>query len=186
MRMWPPPWAWMLPPGWQAEQQQQQAPDIIVPMRVNKALEFVALMNQKTMTRAAVSESQIQQIDGQQLTSEEGACLATAANLLSHYFAGKLTPDVWEALRVDALRHEVERAGLMGKLMPCIVCCTPGPVQPNCFLCNGTGKILVASVGNKVQPQDDEDDVVEEELVDDGPLDGPASLDDSSPGEPGQ
>jgi hypothetical protein len=44
----------MFPPGWQGEQgphQHQQAPDIIVPMRVVKAMEFIALMGHTAVTR---------------------------------------------------------------------------------------------------------------------------------------
>lgn len=145
-----PPWAWMMNQG----PTQVQIPDIIVPARVNKAMEFFAIVSQKTATRAAMNDMYIEQIPGQKLTDEEANALATACNLLCSYFSGKLNPDVWESVRVDAARKHVETGGMTGRLLHCIGC-QPGPPRPGCPLCQGTGRIMVSSVGPGT-PSDEE------------------------------
>lgn len=159
-----PPW-WMMPPHMMGQQQQQVSiPDIIVPARVNKAMEFLSLLTQKTSTRAAVNDISIEQIHGQKLSSEELNAQATACNLLSSYFAGKLTPDIWEGIKVDAARKHVENGGIAGRLVHCIAC-APNPPSPECPFCRGSGRIMITAmgmpgsgVGSKIADDSDEDD----------------------------
>ena len=143
---------WFFPPWMQQPQEQQQMriPDIIVPARVDKALEFVALLTQKTMTRAAVNDSDIREIFGQKLTDEESVAHATACNLLTRYFAGKLQPDVWEEVKVSAIKKQNDLQGRTGRVLNCIAC-QPGTPAKGCPLCNGTGRVLVMSIGSQEQ-----------------------------------
>ncbi len=153
-----PPWAWLMHAGMQNNQaQQQQVPDIIVPARVNKALEFLGMITHKTQKRpvAVASESQIEIeiIPGQVLSDEENNTVATACNLLANYFAGKLQPDIWESVKVEGARKQIEQNTLPGRLMHCIAC-QHGPPNSTCPLCNGTGRIMVSPVGSPPQPGD--------------------------------
>lgn len=118
-------------------------PDIIVPARINKAMEFLQLLSSKTMKRAAASDSSVIEIDGQTLSEEELNAQATACDLLSKYFAGKLQPDVWERLRYDALEQRVKTGGREGMVIRCIGCQHSPMPNPSCELCKGSGKVIV-------------------------------------------
>lgn len=142
-----PPWAWFMQPGLQQQQQSTPLlPDIIVPARVDKALEFLAILSQKTMCRAAANDISIEILPGQILSDEEANAQATACNLLSKYFAGGLTPDVWEEIKVRAAQHQADHINTTGHLLHCIAC-QPGPPRADCPICSGSGRILVTSVG---------------------------------------
>lgn len=171
-----PPWGYGYPgmpgmPGmpwmYQHPQQQQQrfAPEIIVPARVAKAIEFVELMTFKTMARPAINEHEIEVIPGQKLEVEEANTLATACNMLSSYFAGKLKPDIWENLRVKALTQQVSQDGTPGRLLNCFNCQHRDTPDPECPICKGQGTVLItpisAQTGNVPQVEGasfDEDD----------------------------
>lgn len=116
----------------------QQAPEVLLPPRVQKAMQFVDMMTRKTQTGAAVSESMIELIDGQKLQDEEGAALATACNLLNEYFAGKLQPDVWELLAIEKDNKPPQR-----RVMIFCISCGRGPADPACQICHGAGNIYV-------------------------------------------
>jgi hypothetical protein len=66
------------------------------PMRVQVAMGLAAQLTRKTMPQVAATENNIEIVPGQSLTGEEEGTRATALNMLSHYFAGKLEPDRWE------------------------------------------------------------------------------------------
>jgi len=142
-----PPFSMFGMPPWMAPWMMQESftPDLIVPARVRMALEFLSMMTHKTMSRAAVSDIGIEVLPWQDLCDEEVATQATACNLLSRYFAGKLTPDVWEKLRYDAMKQRVQQGGKEGMVIRCIGC-GHGPMpNPTCELCKGSGKIFVSS-----------------------------------------
>lgn len=162
----PYPFMWPMP-QWPTEQAQQPVSDDIVPARVNKAMEFMAMLTHKTMQRAAISEIAIELIDGQRLSPEEEYTATAALQLLSRYFDGKLKPDMWEMLPVAAMKRQAERGNIPGQLLHCIAC-TPGPANPRCPLCHGTGRIMVTPVGPAQQDG-------EYEEPDDGPQGGGGS-----------
>lgn len=145
-----PPW---MMPFMQQEEQHQPPPDVMVPPRVRQAMEFIQMMTGKTMDRPAMTENQIQIVEGQELTDEEKNALATACNLVSRYFAGQLKPDAWESLRFDALKKKAEQGSTPGRIIGCVACNPMGPPNKGCVLCSGTGKILVQPVGQPPQPQ---------------------------------
>jgi len=122
-----------------------QVPDIIVPARVRIAMEFLNSLTVKGMTRAAVYESGAQEIKGQNLSDEEADAQATACNLLSQYFAGKLPPDQWESLRVDALKKQAATGekNQKGMVLNCVMCSNRRQPRRDCPLCEGSGVILV-------------------------------------------
>ena len=144
------PFLMMMPPWFQQQQQQpqqQSMPDGLIPARVNKALEFIALLSQKTMARAAVNDVAIEHIEGQKLSDEEGTALATACNMLTDYFGGRLKPDTWEELRVMAARVQIEHdTNGVGRVTDCFAC-APGPPSHRCVLCHGSGHLLVFGAG---------------------------------------
>lgn len=123
----------------------ESIPDIVVPARINKAMEFLELMAMKTQTRAAVSENQIQQIEGQKLTVEEMTAQATACNLLNQYFAGQLPVDKWEEVRLTALQQKVENRKKTNRPMKILRCMACGGSDKNCPLCEGTGTLIVVN-----------------------------------------
>lgn len=128
----------------------RQQVEVIIPARVEKALEFLGLLTFKTMDRAAVSDSQVVEIEGQKLTAEETSAQATALSLLEQYFAGKLQPDVWEDAKVKFEDKSAEAAGKKskeGKGMGdgSVIQCPAGCLGqcPDCKMCNGTGRVFV-------------------------------------------
>lgn len=151
------PWMPWMPWMQQGEQPQQQyMPDLIVPARVHQAMDFLALISQKTQQRAAASENQIELIDGQKLCGEEENARDSACVCLAKYFDGKLQPDVWEKLRYEFMRKRVEMAGREGSILRCISCGSRPIPNPSCELCKGTGRIMVMSFGNNMVIMDEE------------------------------
>ena len=82
MRRNEPPFFMMQPmgmmPHMMMDQPQSRVPEIVVPPRVEKALQFLNLLTQKTSPQVAATEHQIEEFKGQQLTDEEAAAQATA------------------------------------------------------------------------------------------------------------
>jgi hypothetical protein len=126
----------------------QRGPEIVVPARVDKAMEFLQLMTAKVMPRAAATDHSIEQLPVPKLTTEEESCHATACNLLSTYFDGKLKPDEWEKTRLEADKKMLDTGGKKATLLTCFACMSSnGPhaaPNPKCQLCEGTGKIMVS------------------------------------------
>lgn len=138
-----PPWMWQMMQG--QEREEVHVPDVIVPARVEKALQFFAMVSQKTADRAAISENQIEIIPGQELIDEEVTALATACNLFTKYFGGDLGHDAWEKLRFSAQQKQLDNVGKAGQLLRCFACSKGGSVNPSCELCNGSGVIIVSA-----------------------------------------
>lgn len=71
-----------------------------VPPRVQVAMEFLRRLDSKTAVVPLPTYSgdryEVHPVDGQKLCDEEVAAQATACNLLSQYFAGKLTECQWD------------------------------------------------------------------------------------------
>jgi hypothetical protein len=135
-------------PGMQPFMQQHQQhgiPDIVVPARVNKALEFFSMVTHKTATRAVANDLAIEQIPGQKLTDEEANAMATACNLLSRYFSGTLPPDIWEEIRIRAVHRRPDGDS---KIMNCPVCVQNGQIDSMCSTCGGSGKIMITGMGS--------------------------------------
>lgn len=121
-----------------------QGSEIVPPARVRVALEFLSQISTKTMQKVAINEHQLEVLDGQKLTTAEANAQATAANLLSDYFHGKLKPDYWEERDDNSLPSGDEP----GLLIRCISC-EPGQPKQNCYLCQGLGKILIFPARNE-------------------------------------
>ena len=116
----------------------QQTSEVGPPARVTVALGFLAQISAKTMQKVAINEHQFEVLDGQKLTTAEANAQATAANLLSDYFHGKLKPDYWE----DQGDSHLPSGDKLGVIISCVAC-GPGQVKQDCYLCQGLGKILV-------------------------------------------
>lgn len=160
MRNMPGPF-FMIQPPWahQGPENRSELFETVVPARVEKAMQFLAMLTNKTRTSAAVSENQIETIPGQTLTEEEQTASATACNLLSAYFAGKLPPDQWEQMRYEALEKQNSQIGKVshvktGRVLHCLVC---QGRDSQCSLCEGTGKIMVTPLG-RTDDADNEND----------------------------
>lgn len=154
----PYPFPYMMPWGWPSGPQgpdpsANRAAEAFVPARVEKALDFVAMMTHKTAPRIAVNDITVEVVDGQELTDDEGDTLATACHLLSSYFAGRSAPDYWEKLRVEAIRQRMQRTNQPGRLMTCMAC-GQDPKNVDCPFCYGSGLILITPAGSPVnRPQ---------------------------------
>jgi hypothetical protein len=145
----------MMMPG--NEPQQTQVPDIAVPARVNKAMEFLSLLAGKRRRLPAATEHNIEVVDQDQLCSEEEATRDAALQLLAKYFDGTLSHDAWEDLRFKALRKRSEMGLNEGRVIGCIGCHPMRP-DPSCLLCKGTGKILVQPLGSMPMGQQTNDE----------------------------
>lgn len=109
------------------------------PARILVALDFLAGLSVKTMTRAAVNNVGIEQIDGQKLSATEVDAQNAACEMLENYFLGKLQPDFWE-------KKQAENGVLSDKpglVMQCPACIgRPMGIKPDCKICAGEGQIL--------------------------------------------
>lgn len=143
MGMIPP---WMVPMPYPSESR-QSVPDIIVPARVNKAMDFLSLLARKRRPEAACSEHQVEVLEPDKLTSEETATQDAALQLLARYFDGKLEPDEWEKIRFEGLKKRAEMGGHVGRIIGCPGCHPLHP-DPECPLCDGRGKLFVQACGD--------------------------------------
>ncbi len=126
----------------QPRQHNAQRDIVMVPARVDKAMEFLHLMMAK-QTDKPTGGDQGHTIDGLKLTDEESIASATACNLLNKYFAGQLPADDWDKLRLrkaKAKKRRVKR--YCGKAMSCPNC-NGSKGHKDCGLCNGAGRILI-------------------------------------------
>lgn len=128
-------------------------PDLVIPVRVEKAMEFLELMFRKTMERAIASEHQVVHLDGQKLIPEEENTQTAALQLLQKYFDGKLPRDPWEDLRYAAISQRLQMAGRQdGSVIFCVFC-GGKPPHPQCSYCHGQGRLLVFPVyNNQIMP----------------------------------
>lgn len=141
------PFQFMMPMfGPQQEAPEMVTADIVVPARVNKAMQFLSMLNDKQMDRAAASDNQIQIIDGKKLSPEEEATKQVALNMLAHYFDGNLQPDNWETIKSQSLSCRNKKKAISGKLraMSCPAC-GGAPGDKNCPLCDGKGTLVIVS-----------------------------------------
>lgn len=155
----------LLPPSYGPEPHYPEpVPDIVVPARVNKALEFLNMCTEKTASRLAASENQIQECEGQKLSEAEIIAQDTACNLLAKYFAGKLPEDQWEKLRIEGIRQKVKRGDVKGSVINCPSCGPSKFPNPTCKFCKGNGAVIITPMidvpdsvfEDPIDPQDKE------------------------------
>lgn len=131
------------------QQQDLRSMDQRCPVRVEKALEFVYMMNRKTDNKVAVTEHKAEEFPGQKPTDEERATHAVAVNMLASYFEGRLKPDRQE---IEA-KAQQKRQGKRGKedLPPlAIVARCPNcqgqsmmPLAGDCRVCGNEGEVVI-------------------------------------------
>jgi hypothetical protein len=129
----------------QLDQQQEHGHDNSrpVPPRVYVAMEFLRRCTGKTAPVVTQSGSmfggpqETSVEDGQKLTDEESGAQATACNLLSQYFAGKLPRCEW-----DGSNAGEPDAGLTQLTITCVNC-GGGTGMSRCKLCGGAGQVMV-------------------------------------------
>lgn len=133
-------------PGMQ--QQPSSVPEIIVPARVTKAMEFIEFISYKRIRRPAATDHTVEIVEPERQSDEEGTAYATACNLLNEYFGGKLKPDEWEQIRFDAIKKRLETGNRSGAVIACFGCGAGKGRAPNpgCELCKGTGTLFVSSM----------------------------------------
>lgn len=134
------------PAAFPGQGQNPCGPNIMVPIRVGAAMELLAGLHQKTMTRAAANDVSIELIEGQKLTSHENLAQQEACIALSNYFRGELRPDVWEKAQLQEVQGEIQRPGT---LIRCFLCNPRKEPNPECILCQGSGQILTFPAGIK-------------------------------------
>ena len=120
------------------------------PARISVAIDLLYQFTMKTMKRCAANDVGFNELDGQNLTSQEERAQNAACALLSNYFEGKLKPDIWE-------RNDIDKDPRMashnepGTFIRCFRC-APEPAAQSCPFCKGTGQVIVYPVGDVYQP----------------------------------
>lgn len=153
MGMLPP---WMMPMFMTEDQPRSQTPEIIVPARVNKAMEFLSHLSRKRQKGAAVSDNNIEVLTPDDLSNWEVNAQNSALQLLSNYFDGKLEPDRWEQARFEAMQRQAEGRDEDVTIIRCPMC-SPFSPNPQCPLCHGNGRLLTKAAGPAIpQPQPEE------------------------------
>ena len=137
-----PPQVFMLPSEPDYRGGSQPETGVIVPARVNKAMEFLDMLIGKQMDRAAGGDSGLQIISGLKLTPEEEATKHVALDMLAQYFQGTLQPDAWETMKQNKMKPKRQRN--IGKTLSCPQC--EGVPGRKCELCNGYGLIKITPV----------------------------------------
>jgi hypothetical protein len=107
------------------------------PVRVQVAAAIMSHLTNKTRTQVAVTEHQVEQIPGQKLTEEEEGTRATALNMLSHWFAGKLEPDIWEKQSLQ------QTNGVPTLEFRCVCSRQDHSSNPDCPFCEGEGTMEI-------------------------------------------
>lgn len=150
------------PPGFNGlmpQQQTQVQTDFPVPSRVEKAMQFLDLLNSHTRSYVATNEMSIEKFKGRDLTGEERDTKDSALMVLRQYFEGKIGLDPWEKLRYEALtsRGAFQKAMMNRNMptatMPCPQC--KGARGQQCQLCLGCGQVALSPAG-MVQSQAEE------------------------------
>ena len=125
---------------------------IPMPARVRIAMQFLQSLTHKTMPKVAISETLIEQINGQELSTAERNAQATACNLINDYFLGKLKPDFWDKLLVedyqaDCTQSAQEVSANPSRYLRCFSCLDE--IKTDCIICNGAGHVLITPVVGK-------------------------------------
>lgn len=122
----------------------------IAPIRVRVAMEFLGMLDYKTMPRAAASDAVCIELETVVLEVEEKETRVKALKLLNSYFEGNYELSNLEK-KAERERKEQEkenaelkqRLGGAGMVLRCVGCGNrPAPI-PTCQFCKGTGEILV-------------------------------------------
>lgn len=110
------------------------------PARIRMAVDFLALLIHKQMSRAAVNDISIEWAEGQKLIGSEIEAQIAACDLLTKYFEGKLRPDVFEKRETEDL----------GAIIRCPGCFAQGNADGTvCDVCCGRGRVYIKPVGGK-------------------------------------
>ena len=117
------------------------------PARVIAAMDLLHLFTMKTMKRCAANDVGFNELEGQQLTSQEERAQNSACSALSKYFEGNLKPDQWEQKDINTDPRSVRSEP--GTFIQCFNC-APRPPQQNCPFCKGCGNVLVYPAGDQV------------------------------------
>jgi len=108
------------------------------PARVQFALEWLRHLTVKQMPRVASNDQGFHELDSLKLTTAERNAEASACNTINEYLLGKLEQSSWE--REQETMKGVPK-GSAGVVLKCVMC-QPGPNNPRCVLCKGTGQII--------------------------------------------
>lgn len=134
----------MFPMMIQHQPQQPNQPER-APIRVRTALEYLAMLDTKTMPRAAVSDATCIELDPVQLELEERETRVIALKLLNSYFEGKFQQTKQEK-DIEAQKNKPdERIKGPGMILRCVGCVDRRQLKPGeiCQICKGTGEIIV-------------------------------------------
>lgn len=137
-----------------------QQQEVKVPARIRFALELLHHLTSKTAVRVAISEHQIQEVDGQALSKGEINAQATACHVINDYLLGKLTPDKWEVAEF------VKDQPREGTLLTCMGCYPQ--VRNDCRICHGTGRVVVLPINAGTLSVRENDDDQDSDAVIDG------------------
>lgn len=123
-------------------QQVAETPLDQVPARVRIACGLLDHMTMKTMTKIAVNDIGIEEIDGEKLIHEEEQCQASALALLTNYFNGKLKPTATEKVVKPCLKRPHGSVRI-----ECPACfAIHGKVNGDCLMCAGVGLVYVTRI----------------------------------------
>lgn len=135
----------------------EQLPNIVVPARIEKAMEFLHHLAAKRRQMPAMSDHQIDWSTPDALSAEEVAAQDSALQLLTKYFDGKLEPDSWEKVRFDAIKNKAENniSEGVGRVITCPAPACRNMPQPNCPLCGGTGRVHIQPANGMDDPDEE-------------------------------
>lgn len=134
----------MMMPGYHAPPP-QRIQQLDYPARIHAALEYLQYCMLKQLSRAAVNDISIEVIPGQKLSTAEANAQASAANLLSAYFQGRMAINFWERLEASQLEREAPQG--TATTLHCPSCFGSSPKR-NCPICRGTGNIIAYPGGS--------------------------------------
>lgn len=116
--------------------------EIVVPPRVNKAIEVLSFFTHKTAAPPVCNEIGIEIVAGQKLSGAEVAVCGAACDVLTDYFSGRLKLDEWEQSRRE---NDRKRRSKAKKTVMVIANCPEckGVAGLRCGLCEGDGNVAV-------------------------------------------
>lgn len=128
----------------------QQPPQAIQPerppVRIRVAMEYLSMLDHKTMPRAAASDAVCIELEKTPLVIEEEKARVVALKLLETYFEGKYE---LSKLEKETEKKQKEKSPLTdritgaGMVLRCVGCGNRPAPTPTCVFCKGTGEILV-------------------------------------------
>jgi hypothetical protein len=127
-------------PQWMRGPNQEQVRDERVPRRVALAMEVVRQLNEKQMTKIAVTESSAQDFEGDKLELEEKRVYIKAWDTLYEYLDGNLKPTQAEKIDLELRKRDGDQGCMT--IIRCPMCGGSSSVRGKpCDLCEGTGAL---------------------------------------------